>query len=302
MATPRYKLVDHQQPHFYHVVSRCVRQSFLCGWNKHTKKDYTHRKQWFVDRLHQLGQAFSVDIFSYSVMNNHFHLVVHYDPVVSKLWRPEEVVRRWLIATPIRGQNGKIDLKRTKLLQTELLQDSERIERIREKLSCLSTFMKMLKQPIARRANKEDKCCGHFFEQRFYSAVLLDEEAVLAAMAYVDMNPIRAKIASTLENCHHTSIAARLKTPSDQLKLRARITPIITGIRKDSRVNISFGGYIARLRSLTAAEEKKETRQSRWHCQIVLLRKRQRAYGAEKVLKKWLSLRGMQFREKPMIG
>ena len=70
--------------------------------------------------------------------------------------------------------------------------------------------MQHLKQPIARRANEEDGCKGHFFEQRFYSGALLSEEAVLAAMAYVDLNPVRAKLARRLAQCQHASISARL--------------------------------------------------------------------------------------------
>ena len=59
--------------------------------------------------------------------------------------------------------------------------------------------MKHLKQPIAYQANREDKCSGHFFERRFYSGTLLDENAVIAAMAYVDINPIRAHITQHIE-------------------------------------------------------------------------------------------------------
>mgnify|MGYP006085397397 FL=1 len=70
----------------------------------------------------------------------------------------------------------------------------ERLVHARQTLGSLSMFMKHLKQPIAYQANKEDRCSGHFFEGRFYSGALLDENAVIAAMAYVDLNPIRAKI------------------------------------------------------------------------------------------------------------
>ncbi|MCH9671889.1 MAG: hypothetical protein K0U93_10625 [Gammaproteobacteria bacterium] len=48
---------------------------------------------------------------------------------------------------------------------------------------------------------------GHFFEQRFYSGALLSEQALMAAMAYVDLNPVRARIAEDIEQCDHTSIA-----------------------------------------------------------------------------------------------
>ena len=62
--------------------------------------------------------------------------------------------------------------------------------------------MKVLNENIARRANKEDECTGHFWESRYKSQALLDEKAVLSAMAYVDLNPIRAAMATTpASNC-----------------------------------------------------------------------------------------------------
>ena len=41
--------------------------------------------------------------------------------------------------------------------------------------------MKALKEPIARRANREDGCTGHFREGRYKSRNLLDDAAVLVA-------------------------------------------------------------------------------------------------------------------------
>ena len=75
-----------------------------------------------------------------------------------------------------------------------LLQMPEKLLHARQTLGSLSMFMKHLKQPVAYQANKEDGCSGHFFEGRFYSGALLDENAVVAAMAYVDLNPVRARI------------------------------------------------------------------------------------------------------------
>ena len=71
--------------------------------------------------------------------------------------------------------------------------------------------MKVLNENIARRANKEDECSGHFWEARFKSQALLDEKAVLSAMTYVDLNPIRANMATTPETSDHTSIKLRLE-------------------------------------------------------------------------------------------
>ena len=71
--------------------------------------------------------------------------------------------------------------------------------------------MKVLSENIARRANKEDECTGHFWESRYKSQALLDEKAVLSAMAYVDLNPIRAAMATTPETSDHTSIKLRIE-------------------------------------------------------------------------------------------
>jgi hypothetical protein len=80
----------------------------------------------------------------------------------------------------------------------------------RRRLSCLSWFMKFLIEPIAKLANREDGLQGHFWESRFKAQPLLDETAVLAAMVYTDLNPIRAGLAETPEESDYTSIQCRI--------------------------------------------------------------------------------------------
>jgi hypothetical protein len=70
--------------------------------------------------------------------------------------------------------------------------------------------MKCLSEPIARRANREDDVTGHFWEARFKAQPLLDETAIAACMAYVDLNPIRAAVAQTPETSEFTGLHDRI--------------------------------------------------------------------------------------------
>ena len=64
--------------------------------------------------------------------------------------------------------------------------------------------------------NKEDNCTGHFWESRYKSQALRTEAALLTCMAYVELNPIRAKMANTPEDSDYTSLQERI-TPTFHL-------------------------------------------------------------------------------------
>jgi hypothetical protein len=101
------------------------------------------------------------------------------------------------------------------LTATELEWIAERFATWRERLGDLSWFMRCLNEPIARLANAEEKCTGRFWEGRFKSQALLDARAVLACMAYVDLNPIRAAMAKTPEQSDYTSVQERILHPEE---------------------------------------------------------------------------------------
>ena len=79
MTTPRKLLVDSENPCAYHLASKCTRDMFLCGWDRLTRKQYRHRRRWLVKRARALAECFAVDLLTYAVMSNHFHLVVLLD-------------------------------------------------------------------------------------------------------------------------------------------------------------------------------------------------------------------------------
>jgi REP element-mobilizing transposase RayT len=194
---------------YYHVVARCVRRAWLWGVDHYAGKDYSHRKAWVLERLKYLADSFAIDLCAYAVMSNHYHLVVRVDRAGAAAWTPEQVVERWgrlfklptLIEEWREGSGGEAVREAAEVL----------IEHWRENLSSISRYMACLNEYLARRANAEDDCTGRFWEGRFKSQALLDEAGLLTAMAYVDLNPVRAGIAATPEESEFTSIHARIQ-------------------------------------------------------------------------------------------
>ncbi len=209
MTQPRRTLISIADTPYYHILSRCVRRSYLCGMDHTSGKSYEHRRQWIVDRIRLLSSLFAIDICSYAVMSNHYHLVVKLDPSQTNKLTNQEVMDRWfsLFKGPLLVQRYYSGASLSKSEQDTV---SEIITLWRKRLADLSWFMKCLNQPIARKANLEDQCTGHFWEGRFKSQALLTEEALLSCMAYVDLNPVRAAMAETPEGSDYTSIQERI--------------------------------------------------------------------------------------------
>ncbi len=240
MTYPRSSLVPPGAPGLYHCVSRCVRRALLCGEDRFSGRSFEHRRQWVEDRLHALAGIFSVSLWGYSVMSNHLHVVVQLLPEVAAGWCDREVAERWVRLFPRGDLNPEIRV-------VVLSAHADRIALLRARLSDLSWFMRCLSEPIARRANREDACTGRFWEGRFRSQVLLDDTAVLAAMAYVDLNPVRAGMCDTLEDSSHTSAKARLQEIEREPKHAEVPLGALSGIRGLSVLRMSQSEYLGLL-------------------------------------------------------
>jgi len=210
MTQARQQQISLEDTPYYHCYGRCVRRAFLCGKDEFSGKDYSHRKQWIVDRLGELSNIFAIDVCAYAVMSNHYHTVLHINQQKADTWTDKEVIQRW-------QQLFQGTLLTQKYAQGENLTVAEHtivtntITLWRERLTDISWLMRCLNEYIARQANAEDNCKGRFWEGRFKSRALLDETALLTCMAYVDLNPIRANQANTPEDSNFTSIQQRIR-------------------------------------------------------------------------------------------
>ncbi len=172
-------------------------------------------------------------------MSNHLHLVLHIDIEIANRWTDREVLEQW-------HKLFKGDELTRKFTQGELIEAYEvprlknTIAIYRSRLCDISWFMRCLNEPIARQANQEDNCTGRFWEGRFKSQALLDEAAVLTCMAYVDLDPIRAKMADTPEQSEHTSIQLRIQAAL-KCEQPAKLLPFIGNECSNQPSGIAFG-------------------------------------------------------------
>lgn len=242
MTMARRRLVDVGITRYYHCISRCVRRAFLCG------NGFEHRKAWLEARLELLAGQFAISVCGFAILDNHLHLLCRLDPVVADGWSDEEVVRRWMTIYP----PSRLDLNDPATVQTWVdhqCRDAARVARYRERLTDLGWLMKALKEPLARLANREEDCTGTFWEARYKSIAILDEQALLATCAYIDLNPLAAGISTTPEAGEYTSIKQRVD--------HARRNGAVETLRSANQA-----------RSVIAARIEGDVEQSHWLCPL----------------------------------
>ena len=196
-----------------HVVQRCVRRAFLAGVDEKSGKDFSFRREWIRRRMESLASVFGIDVLTYAIMSNHMHLILilRNRPDVVASWSDQQVAIRWLRVFPGRRLEEHL-AEPTENDVNMLVNQPERLAIIRERMSDISWFMRALSEPIARMANRQDECTGRFWEGRFKALRIVDETGLLACAMYVDLNPIRAAMASSPDESIHTSAYDRIQS------------------------------------------------------------------------------------------
>ena len=194
-----------------HVMNRVVRRCFLLGDDPVTGKNYDHRKDWIENLLRHFSASFGIDLLGFAILSNHFHLILRSRPDVVATWNDDEVARRWLNLCPVRKTPDGLPAEPNEAEINSIRNHPQKLATVRSRLSDIGWWMRLLCQQVATRANKDDQETGKFFQSRYKAVRLLDEQALLACAAYVDLNPIRAAMAETLETSDYTSAQRRIQ-------------------------------------------------------------------------------------------
>ena len=149
----RKELCAAEEIQAFHLINRCVRRTYLCGKDRRSGKDYSHRKEWIRERLEELAGIFGIDVLGFAVLSNHLHVVARTRPDVVTSWSDDEVALRWWRLFPQRRDNNGIAAEPTEFELNAIRNDKSCLKEKRRRLKDISWFMQ-----IGRASCRERVC------------------------------------------------------------------------------------------------------------------------------------------------
>ena len=183
MRQPRIKIPAAEGEATYHCISRTVNGEWLF---EDVDKEVLRQQLW------QVADYCGVQVVTYTIMANHFHVLLH---VPRQTPVPDaELLRRYkiLYPKPTRYQSARLAV-----IETELFRNGPEADAWRQRQLALmgdvSQFMKLVKQRFSIWFNKSHQRFGTLWAERFKSVLVETEKRVRQTMAaYIDLNSVRA--------------------------------------------------------------------------------------------------------------
>ena len=163
----------------YHCISRVVGGQRLLG---DPEKEKLRQLLW------QQAEFCGVQIITYCLLSNHFHLLLRVPAVVDET--DTELVAR---ARQFLGPRSLYVQTLQRALESEGKLTDDLREGLLARMGDVSVFMKELKQRFSKWFNKQHNRFGTLWAERFKSVLVEDVPSTVEAVAaYVDLNPVRA--------------------------------------------------------------------------------------------------------------
>jgi len=183
MRTCRIKIAPHLGAAIYHCMSRTVNGERCFD---DAAKEVLRKQMW------QIAEFCGVQILTYAIMENHFHVLVR----VPQKTVPDdrELLRRFYVLYPKPNayQTFRIETVAEQLKNGDPAADGWRKQQL-ALMGDVSQFMKLLKQRFAIWFNRNHNRFGPVWCERFKSVLVEGRGNVTLTMsAYIDLNPVRA--------------------------------------------------------------------------------------------------------------
>ena len=191
----------------FHVISRITGQDRLL-----TPTD----KEYFIHLLERFASGFFVQIHSFTILDNHFHILLTGLNLDAQQASKKELLQRYQKLYPKETEPPPGSY----LPDGTLIPDEDNgIERLRERLGSVSRFVQELKQSYSRWFNKKYNRSGYLWSDRFKGVIVQKGEAQLLCNAYIELNAVRANIVEKPEDYRWCSLGMRVRAPKRARKL-----------------------------------------------------------------------------------
>ena len=187
MRRARIKVVAADGEAVYHCITRTVNGEFLID---DVGKEVLRKQLW------QVADYTGVEILTYALLSNHFHVLLRV-PQQTVLPSDEELIRRYAVLYP---KPTQYQAARMEVIKTQLKTSGPEAAAWRKQQLALmgdvSQFMKLLKQRFSVWYNKSHHRYGTLWSERFKSVLVEPRGRVIETMAaYIDLNCVRAGLA-----------------------------------------------------------------------------------------------------------